>query len=91
MTEPLTTDDLATALAHLERGDWPSAHVIVQRDEHHPLSCWAHGIVHLLEGDLDNAGYWYRRAGRQLRTGAGDVSADTIAAELSSLRSALGA
>jgi hypothetical protein len=25
------------------------------------LSCWAHGIVHMLEGDTSNARYWYRR------------------------------
>ena len=41
------------------------AHVIVQADESVPAS-WAHGIVHLLEGDRANAGYWYRRAGRDL-------------------------
>jgi hypothetical protein len=58
--------DLAGALAHLQAGDWQAAHVIVQADETSPLACWAHGIVHLLEGDLDNARYWYRRADRPL-------------------------
>lgn len=28
------------------------------------MGCWAHGIVHMLEGDLGNARYWFRRAGR---------------------------
>jgi hypothetical protein len=28
------------------------------------VAAWLHGIVHTLEGDLDNARYWYRRAGR---------------------------
>jgi hypothetical protein len=56
--------DLARAVALLEAGDWQGAHVIVQADETAPLSCWAHGIVHLLEGDVDNARYWYRQAGR---------------------------
>ena len=28
------------------------------------LGFWAHGIVHMLEGDLGNARYWFRRAGR---------------------------
>jgi hypothetical protein len=28
------------------------------------LAAWLHGIVHTLEGDLDNARYWYRRAQR---------------------------
>jgi Tfp pilus assembly protein PilF len=55
---------LGEALAHLERGDWQAAHEIVQKDEESPLACWAHGIVHLMEGDVSNARYWYREAGR---------------------------
>ena len=27
-------------------------------------AAWLHGIVHVLEGDLDNARYWYKRAKR---------------------------
>ena len=60
----LTVAELKKAVAHMERGDWQSAHEIVQRDEDSVLSCWAHGIVHIMEGDLPNARYWYRRAGR---------------------------
>ena len=55
---------LRSAVAHLERGDWKAAHEIVQKDEESPLSCWAHGIVHVMEGDLPNARYWYRQAKR---------------------------
>jgi hypothetical protein len=55
---------LRSAVAHLERGDWQAAHKIVQKDEESPLSCWAHGIVHVMEGDLPNARYWYREAKR---------------------------
>ena len=54
---------LAAALRHLERGDWQAAHKIVQQDES-PAGCWLHGVVHVLEGDLDNARYWYGRAHR---------------------------
>ena len=54
---------LSTAIRHLQRGDWQKAHAIVQHDPT-DLGCWAHGIVHLLEGDIGNARYWYRRAGR---------------------------
>ena len=54
---------LSTAIRHLRRGDWQKAHAIVQGDESE-LGFWAHGIAHLLEGDLGNARYWYRRAGR---------------------------
>jgi hypothetical protein len=25
---------------------------------------WVHAYLHRVEGDLSNAGYWYRRAGR---------------------------
>jgi hypothetical protein len=56
--------ELARALALLRQGDWDAAHKIVQQDEDSPLSCWAHGIVHLMEGDVSNARYWYREAKR---------------------------
>jgi len=77
--------DLRQAVALLAAGDWKAAHAIVQDDEDSRLSCWAHGIVHLMEGDAANARYWYRRAGRAFR---GDVSIeDEIAALRASLRS----
>lgn len=70
---------LTDAVGHLERGDWEAAHRIVQDDES-ALGCWAHGIVHLMEGDHANAGYWYRRAGRTLPADAGGAIAAEIAA-----------
>ena len=54
---------LGTAIRHLKKGEWDKAHAIAQQDET-KLGCWAHGIVHIVEGDLGNARYWYRRAGR---------------------------
>ena len=54
---------IGTAVRYLRRGDWQNAHSIVQEDDSQ-LGCWAHGIVHILEGDLGNARYWYRRAQR---------------------------
>jgi hypothetical protein len=54
--------ELQTAVSFLEEGDWKAAHEIVQKDEESPLACWAHGIVHILEGDLPNARYWYGEA-----------------------------
>ena len=56
---------LNDAIRYLEGGDWEAAHAIVQNDST-PGGNWAHGIVHIMEGDLRNAAYWYRRAGRQL-------------------------
>ena len=55
-------DALAKAVELLETGAWQQAHVIVQAERSN-LAAWLHGIVHTLEGDLDNARYWYRRAG----------------------------
>jgi hypothetical protein len=55
---------LQKALTHLQAGEWQAAHEIVQRDEDSPLACWAHGIVHIMEGDLPNARYWYGQAKR---------------------------
>ena len=60
----LSRAQLKQALEHLQRGDWRAAHEIVQRDEDSPLACWAHGIVHIMEGDLPNARYWYGQAKR---------------------------
>lgn len=77
--------DLRRAVALLARGDWQAAHLIVQDDEASALSCWAHGIVHLMEGDVPNARYWYRRAGRALRD---DV---VIAQEIAKLSASLDA
>ncbi|HVE48215.1 MAG TPA: hypothetical protein VNG69_01200 [Casimicrobiaceae bacterium] len=52
-----------SAIKHLQSGEWQQAHAIVQDDES-PFGCWAHGIVHMLERDFDNARYWYERANR---------------------------
>ena len=60
----LSRTQLKQALEHLQRGEWQAAHEIVQQDEASPLACWAHGIVHLMEGDLPNARYWYGQAKR---------------------------
>ena len=54
---------IGTAVRYLRKGEWLKAHAIVQEDESQ-LGCWAHGIVHMLEGDIGNARYWYRRAQR---------------------------
>src|SRR5512143_984261 len=72
-------DPLVRAVYHLEAGEWPAAHTLVQKDAS-PLGCGAHGIVHLIEGDLDNAKCWYRRARRPLPHG------NTAAAEIAALK-----
>ena len=67
---------LLEALTLLERGEWSQAHAIVQQHETE-YARWLHGIVHVLEGDLENARYWYNRAGR---TFSPDTKAELAAA-----------
>jgi hypothetical protein len=50
-------------------GDWQGAHEIAQEHEDDPDAQWLHAIVHRMEGDLDNARYWYGRCGRKLPDG----------------------
>ena len=70
--------NIVRAVDRLEAGDWQAAHEIVQQ-ESSALAAWLHGIVHILEGDLDNARYWYRRADRPF-PGAAAVREEIAAA-----------
>jgi hypothetical protein len=56
---------MLAALWHLRKGEWQRAHEIVQAHEGEKPSAWVHAHLHRVEGDLSNAGYWYRRAGRK--------------------------
>ena len=76
---------LAEAIGLLDSGDWQAAHRIVQKDDS-ALASWAHGIVHLMEGDRRNAGYWYGRAGRDLAADA-EISAEIAALKVQSATS----
>jgi hypothetical protein len=73
---------LARAVELLETGAWQQAHEIVQEDKS-ALAAWLHGIVHTLEGDLDNAQYWYRKADRVFR------GPDAVGEELAAAKQAL--
>lgn len=55
--------NLRHAVKHARSGDWEKAHLMAQADDS-LLGSWLHGIVHIKEGDLENAGYWYGKAGR---------------------------
>jgi hypothetical protein len=45
------------------KGDWTKAHECAQAD-HGAAGSVVHAYLHRVEGDLSNAGYWYRRANR---------------------------
>jgi hypothetical protein len=50
------------------RGDWEKAHEIAQ-DVAGADGAWVHAYLHRKEGDVGNAAYWYRVAGRGVATG----------------------
>jgi len=51
------------ALDLMAQDDWNGAHELIQGYEDE-LACLIHGYLHLEEGDLSNANYWYSRVGQ---------------------------
>jgi hypothetical protein len=79
-----TPADLAPALAALwwaGKDDWDKAHKIVM-DGSGADCAWVHAYLHRVEGDLDNARYWYRQAERP-------VSSEPLATEWDAIAGAL--
>lgn len=70
-----------TALWWAGKDDWERAHKIVM-DEGGKDCAWVHGYLHRLEGDLENARYWYRRAGKPEASGALPAEWAAIATDL---------
>ncbi|MBV9852490.1 MAG: hypothetical protein JO250_22725 [Armatimonadetes bacterium] len=50
------------------KGNWHEAHERLQ-DADDRDSAWVHAYLHRKEGDLSNAGYWYRRAEQPVASG----------------------
>ena len=57
ITQPLA------ALWHAKKENWETAHEIVQKIRT-TTGSWIHAVLHRQEGDLTNAMYWYRIAGK---------------------------
>jgi hypothetical protein len=66
---PAGLSPVLVALWHDARGDWDAAHTVAQ-DVPDPDGAWVHAYLHRKEGDLGNASYWYRRAGKPVATGS---------------------
>jgi hypothetical protein len=84
VSKPQPPADLAPPLAALwwaAKGDWDKAHGIVMKQDTRDAA-WVHAYLHRVEGDLDNAGYWYRKAHRPAQSGALPEEWDAIAAAL---------
>jgi hypothetical protein len=77
-------DTLQQVLHHMREKHWNQAHDLVQSDDS-LLGAWLHGILHIQEGDLEDAEYWYGKAGRHFR------SRGTLDEELERLEATLNA
>jgi hypothetical protein len=62
---PERISEYARALWYAGKGNWEKAHNIIQEIDDKP-SARIHAFLHRQEGDLSNAGYWYKRAGEQI-------------------------
>ena len=80
-TPPENLEPALRALWHLARDEWDAAHAEAQSDGGRD-GCWVHAHLHRVEGDLANAGYWYRRAGLPASDAPLDEEWEAIAAAL---------
>jgi hypothetical protein len=77
-------DGLKPALAGLwwaGKDDWDKAHKIVMGEGGKDCA-WVHAYLHRVEGDRENARYWYRQAGRPEASGGLKAEWAVIAADL---------
>lgn len=59
------------------KGVWTKAHECAQQRET-PDHAWVHAYLHRKEGDLENARYWYSRAGKPAFEGSLEDERDEI-------------
>lgn len=62
---PEELNNLLQALWFDAKGDWDSAHELAQAI-YTPQGAWVHAYLHRKEGDMDNAKYWYGKAGKKI-------------------------
>ncbi|MGI9401022.1 MAG: hypothetical protein ACR2O0_07200 [Rhizobiaceae bacterium] len=63
---------------------WEDAHMVAQAHEGTPAYDRLHALCHRIEGDLGNAGYWYRRAGVNVFSGSFAEEKQALEADLNS-------
>lgn len=80
-TPPEGSKPSLAALWWAHRDAWDDAHALVQ-DAAGADAAWVHAWLHRAEGDLGNAAYWYRRAGRPAASGSLDDEWRAIAVTL---------
>ena len=79
---PANFDPALQGLWWAGKHDWDRAHGCVQQHEGDRRCDWVHAHLHRIEGDLTNAGYWYRQAGQQMATVPTDQEWEQIAVAL---------
>ena len=52
------------AIWYAVKDNWEMAHHVVQ-DIDTEIASWIHAYLHRVEGDIDNAHYWYNRANKE--------------------------
>jgi len=78
---PADTPPALHALWWAAKGEWEKAHTIVMNDDSADAA-WVHAYLHRVEGDLPNAGYWYRTAGKPVEKGALEAEWNAIVTSL---------
>ncbi len=74
---PIGLSEPLCVMWYSQKGDWDKAHNIAQ-DISNELGSWIHAHLHRVEGDISNAGYWYRKANRPPHSGSTETEAEEI-------------
>ena len=69
------------AIWYAVKDNWDRAHKIVQ-DINTETAFWIHAYLHRVEGDIDNAHYWYNRANKE-------SSSESLESELNDIMSSV--
>ena len=78
-----TKDELIGAIDLAIAGEWEAAHKATQKLEGDATADWLHAVLHKIEGDQNNARYWYRRTAHEFE------EFDDPNAELAAIRASL--
>ena len=60
---PAFSSPEARSLWYAKKGEWEKSHEIAQAITT-PVGSWIHAMLHLMEGDIKNARYWFMQAGK---------------------------
>jgi hypothetical protein len=63
------------------KGNWEKAHRLIM-DDYSREAAWVHAYLHRVEGDDDNARYWYRQAQKKPASAAHEAEWEDMIATL---------